>query len=875
MAIENLRKELAKMTADISNVQTAITETSEASESLTKRIAGLAQSSTKGGALWSVIGRFSSGGAFYDIQNKTRSIAFLFKLKDNFDKERVANETKINTILSNGIKRREKLLTIAKMADKSKITALVKGRLLHDDTLKIQMKQLGFAEAIGKEAFRANKALKESVLSEASTIDSREYGRREDKSDLFKKLGGVAGGNLGDRQDLAVGIDSKTDEFNEQLNNLTALREKEEEEQLERERIENKLQDNYNNKERVKVLKASLAREKNVKIEGDITDKLLAAKVDLLTKEKDLISGAEETIRTNQEVLAEMIEVQTTAGLAYAKSEKDNYGFVNTRLKLNKESSDAARVAAKAELDLSKLVLKNLKASEEAKEKEFTKLTEDKKKSDRNLKMKKANQQRKIDKIEDELLNSKELSLADEDKLRDDLSTQKDIQKFINGELGKSEELIKAYNSELEILIENAEDSGLVIVDKDEGGFNIDEDSGEIETGTGIVTETSKGKKDKPKFVNPREKRKLFSTDSKKGDGTGKLEKIRNLTGFGMQTDDKQGGLFSKIYGKEMEDRGLRSKSGEGKKPDAFKLSSSIGKKFGIDKRKLSGIFKFAKTGFMVFGKALLFIGLIGLLVFVMKKTGVFEKIGDMYDKFVDSGLLTDTIAAFTNVFSGIFDMLIGTFELLSALFEGDSGGAWAALEKIKDGFIDLLKGIGGIMLYGLLGAIGIIFSMIISSAVSRVSRNLKLIKEEGLVGAGKVMKNIIEWAFKRLVLVAIATAVGAAIGFFFGGPPGAILGAKAGGIVGGLASAMETGGITHKTGNYLVGEGGPEIISLPGNTQVHNNSDSKRMMGNNINVTVSGRVGASEQELNDIARRIGQKVNLEMNRYSNSGYRG
>ena len=46
-------------------------------------------------------------------------------------------------------------------------------------------------------------------------------------------------------------------------------------------------------------------------------------------------------------------------------------------------------------------------------------------------------------------------------------------------------------------------------------------------------------------------------------------------------------------------------------------------------------------------------------------------------------------------------------------------------------------------------------------------------------------------------------------------------------------------------------------------------------MLGNNINVTVQGRVGASDQELNDIARKIGQKVSLEMNRYSNSGYRG
>jgi len=40
------------------------------------------------------------------------------------------------------------------------------------------------------------------------------------------------------------------------------------------------------------------------------------------------------------------------------------------------------------------------------------------------------------------------------------------------------------------------------------------------------------------------------------------------------------------------------------------------------------------------------------------------------------------------------------------------------------------------------------------------------------------------------------------------------------------------------------------------------------------INVSVNGRLGASDTELDDIARKIGRKINLEMNRYNNSGYR-
>ena len=44
--------------------------------------------------------------------------------------------------------------------------------------------------------------------------------------------------------------------------------------------------------------------------------------------------------------------------------------------------------------------------------------------------------------------------------------------------------------------------------------------------------------------------------------------------------------------------------------------------------------------------------------------------------------------------------------------------------------------------------------------------------------------------------------------------------------------------------------------------------------MGNNISVQVNGRVGASDAELNEIARKIGQKINRQMNQYGSSGYR-
>ena len=90
-------------------------------------------------------------------------------------------------------------------------------------------------------------------------------------------------------------------------------------------------------------------------------------------------------------------------------------------------------------------------------------------------------------------------------------------------------------------------------------------------------------------------------------------------------------------------------------------------------------------------------------------------------------------------------------------------------------------------------------------------------------------------------------------------------------GIVLSYAGQMAKGGLVGKTGNWLVGEQGPELVSLPQGARVHNNSNTKKMMGNNITVNVQGRVGASDTELRDIARKEGRLVSQEINRTTSS----
>ena len=85
---------------------------------------------------------------------------------------------------------------------------------------------------------------------------------------------------------------------------------------------------------------------------------------------------------------------------------------------------------------------------------------------------------------------------------------------------------------------------------------------------------------------------------------------------------------------------------------------------------------------------------------------------------------------------------------------------------------------------------------------------------------------------------------------------------------------AFAKGGVTPNSGTFLVGEQGPELVSLPGNSRVYNNCQTNGMMGNTINVSVEGRVGASDQEIRQIARKVGEQINRELNRTTSTRVR-
>lgn len=287
--------------------------------------------------------------------------------------------------------------------------------------------------------------------------------------------------------------------------------------------------------------------------------------------------------------------------------------------------------------------------------------------------------------------------------------------------------------------------------------------------------------------------------------------------------------------------------------------------------KKLGMLGGFLLKGLLVFSGIILVMGLLVALIYGAYRLGVFEYMGKV-GKVVMAGIEIFT-ESFMMFFLGLVDFVVGIYDFFSGfigffrgLFSGDGDMMSKSIDKMLNG-IGLIAG-------GLLdmftGVVGMLVGILISSLVAIVG------------GVGAMIVGAIKGAFfgenvaGTLTGVTVGSLIGAGIGAFAGGPLGAKIGAGAGAFIGGaIGGRMETGGVTGNSGTFLVGERGPELVSLPGNTRVFNNSDTSRMMSPTININVTGRVGASDTELNDIARKIGQKINTQMNRYNSSGLRG
>ena len=213
----------------------------------------------------------------------------------------------------------------------------------------------------------------------------------------------------------------------------------------------------------------------------------------------------------------------------------------------------------------------------------------------------------------------------------------------------------------------------------------------------------------------------------------------------------------------------------------------------------------------------------------------------------------------------------IGTFiaravDFVMALLTGSSEESFNAFSALAYSFFDILKIffwdlITVQLLGGLVQIIGDTFSRIYTDVIEadvegKISKGLKAIGSGVSLFAG----------FKTGAMVTAKTGnpyLGAAAGIFtaMGGKTVLDMGVDA--ILGGKAD----GGLINKSGTYLVGERGPELVSLARGQYVTPNEK----LGGTVNIYVNGRVGASETELRDIGNRLGDIINNRGNRVGNT----
>tara|TARA_R100001463_G_scaffold71880_3_gene125763 strand:- start:6599 stop:8104 length:1506 start_codon:yes stop_codon:yes gene_type:complete len=276
-------------------------------------------------------------------------------------------------------------------------------------------------------------------------------------------------------------------------------------------------------------------------------------------------------------------------------------------------------------------------------------------------------------------------------------------------------------------------------------------------------------------------------------------------------------------------------------------------------KETFSALKKMAK-GFLKF--FVVFILVASAFYLFAKQANLKEVLFAIWDAVVSAfGYLRE---GFLVVWEGVSNLVGGFMTVVSAVNDILSGDFGAFKEKLLPAIGQMLLGVLQIIAGVIVGLLGAALALVFDFLGSYFER----MKETGRGILGSILN-----------LVVIIGTIATAIVFI---ASGAWLAVAATFLVGAIAAALTSaipfanGGTVNRRGMQLVGERGPELVSLPVGSRVHNNRESRAMTGGNtINVTVQGRVGASDAELRDIAQKIGHMVNMEVNRTTASRTRG
>ena len=270
----------------------------------------------------------------------------------------------------------------------------------------------------------------------------------------------------------------------------------------------------------------------------------------------------------------------------------------------------------------------------------------------------------------------------------------------------------------------------------------------------------------------------------------------------------------------------------------------------------VKNIFMIGKMALMASFWFILIIGIIGVIVALVIK---YREQLEPYFKFI-----SDTVGVFLSILMPLW-----------AFIKEKVSGAFTALQEGKpEKFItELLYAVGGVLLLAASASLALAITAIIAFGAIAI----------GIIASylGDMWEKS-KAAFVYGILMVIGTIM-IVVGLIFSWPVvllglGVIILGKLFKWFAKSIGLFSSGGTSHG-GMALVGEKGPELMELPAGTKIHSNEKSRRMVSggstnNNITVNVQGRVGASDAEIRDIARKVGAQLNREINRTTSSATR-
>jgi len=304
---------------------------------------------------------------------------------------------------------------------------------------------------------------------------------------------------------------------------------------------------------------------------------------------------------------------------------------------------------------------------------------------------------------------------------------------------------------------------------------------------------------------NKKAQRKMSEYLFDKRDAQGRQRAFTGVGNASRFTKRSQGGYFGDV----MQGYAKGAKNLFTAKDKGAKIKNSVFKMFGGLEKGVG--FFFTKIPFLLGRVLSLALGAFvqGMVYFVAIAMGVLFIVKILRTAKIFSTIksIMDDLGAFKQIATGVMLVLGGFFTMFKGIFNGN-------FTQFFGGLYTVLQGVGNL----LMAALKVIFAIYVAMIIGAI----------------------------RLIVAPIVK-----VGKFIN----KIRGRATGGIV--------------KEQMTLVGERGPELVSLPNGARVHTNRQSRGMSGggNTINVHVNGRVGASDTEIRDIANKVAREINIRMNR--------